>query len=202
MGIVSRPRDPTIDTRILAAVRSIAAEAGVESVTMEGVAQLAGVSRPTVYRRWPSRAALLFEAQTNASVASGLPDTGSLTTDLTLAVTQLCTTMAAMERTVAAEQLAAMATSAEFADHVCERRWRPDRDVVMVMWERARARGEVRDDIDGADVIDDIVATCMFRILFRHQEPTAADIDALVHRVIDGVRTMSTKRVGQASLTM
>jgi len=57
-----RPRDPRTDEVILAATRELLAETGYNRVSIEAVARRAGVTRPTVYRRWPSKAHLVHEA--------------------------------------------------------------------------------------------------------------------------------------------
>ncbi|MGC0420521.1 TetR/AcrR family transcriptional regulator [Embleya sp. AB8] len=57
-----RPRDPRTDELILAAARELVAEQGYNRVTIDAVARRAGVTRPTVYRRWPSKAHLVHEA--------------------------------------------------------------------------------------------------------------------------------------------
>ena len=51
-----RPRDVRNDTRILEATSAILFEKGYAGLTIDGVAAAAGVSRPTIYRRWPSKA--------------------------------------------------------------------------------------------------------------------------------------------------
>ena len=50
-----RPPLPATEAKILAATRQILADGGVRSLTMEGVAALAGVAKTTVYRRYRSR---------------------------------------------------------------------------------------------------------------------------------------------------
>lgn len=155
---------------------------------MEAVAARAGVSRPTIYRRWPSRAGLLFEAQTNASVAVDFPDTGSSRGDFVLAVRHLADSIAATNRALASEQIGAMIADAAFARRVWEQRWGPDRDVVLLLWARCVERGDIDPSVDGAAVIDDLVGTCMFRVMVGHQTMTDTDVESLVDRVFDGVR--------------
>uniref|UniRef100_UPI0024555EF2 TetR/AcrR family transcriptional regulator n=1 Tax=Nocardia abscessus TaxID=120957 RepID=UPI0024555EF2 len=50
-----------IDLAILDAARACVQEFGVRRTTLTEVARRAGVSRPTVYRRWPDTGALVAE---------------------------------------------------------------------------------------------------------------------------------------------
>ncbi|HVQ48687.1 MAG TPA: TetR/AcrR family transcriptional regulator [Mycobacterium sp.] len=55
-------RDPSIDTAVLTAARRLLVERGYAATTIDLIATTAGVSRPTVYRRWSSKAQLVHEA--------------------------------------------------------------------------------------------------------------------------------------------
>lgn len=55
-------RDPAVDEAVLDATRRSLVEVGYAATTLEGVARRAGVSRPTIYRRWPNKAMLVHEA--------------------------------------------------------------------------------------------------------------------------------------------
>ena len=155
---------------------------------MSAVAVEAGVHRAALYRRWPTLAALRFELQTSASVPPDLPDQGSIRDDLVAAVTFLVESMSADDPELTADQIATMIRDRPFAEEVWRRRWRPDRAAVLPIWERAVARGEVRDDVDGATVLDDLVAVCLFRVHLAHDPPDAAAIASIVDRLLDGVR--------------
>ncbi len=67
----------------MAATRQLLTDVGYEQVSMESIARCAGVSRPTIYRRWPSKAHVVFEA---AFGSAAEPDmvvrTGDFTRDL------------------------------------------------------------------------------------------------------------------------
>lgn len=54
-----RPADPAKDRAILAAAHALLFGSGPRAVTMEAVANRAGVSKVTVYRRFPNRQSLL-----------------------------------------------------------------------------------------------------------------------------------------------
>lgn len=55
-------RDPAVDDVTLRATRELLVEAGYGGTTIDGVARRAGVGRPAIYRRWPSKAHLVHEA--------------------------------------------------------------------------------------------------------------------------------------------
>lgn len=57
-----RRRDPSIDERLLAATRTSLVDHGWDGTSIRGIAELAGVSRPAIARRWPSKAHLVLES--------------------------------------------------------------------------------------------------------------------------------------------
>src|SRR3954447_3785716 len=79
-----RPRDPRRREAILAAALALVGEVGYDRVTVDALAARAGVSKPTIYRRWPGgKQEIVVEAIRAKRAASGeLPDTGSLRGDL------------------------------------------------------------------------------------------------------------------------
>jgi AcrR family transcriptional regulator len=78
-----RPRDPEKDIAVVAATRALLVEAGYQGTTVVAVARRAGVGAPTIYRRWPSKEALVEEAAFGHALPAPLPvSTGDLRTDL------------------------------------------------------------------------------------------------------------------------
>jgi AcrR family transcriptional regulator len=77
-----RPRDATIDTRVLSAAVDELAEHGVGGFSVNRVAARAGVAKRGIYMRWPDRDDLVLDAL--GTLAAGLvpPRTGQLRTDL------------------------------------------------------------------------------------------------------------------------
>ncbi|OMB93995.1 TetR family transcriptional regulator [Mycobacterium sp. NS-7484] len=78
-----RPRDPAKDAAVLTAVRELLVEAGYQGTTVLAVARRAGVGAPTVYRRWPTKEALVEDAAFGHAETIPIPaPTGDLRTDL------------------------------------------------------------------------------------------------------------------------
>lgn len=76
----------TTVVKVHEAIVSLAREQSVAAITMEGVAERAGVSKQTLYRTWPSTGSILCDAllarSTDGNGAVVLPDSGDLYQDL------------------------------------------------------------------------------------------------------------------------
>ncbi|MEU6711400.1 TetR/AcrR family transcriptional regulator [Nonomuraea sp. NPDC046802] len=72
---------------ILTATRELISEIGYAKLTIEAIAARAGVGKQTIYRWWPSKGAVVFDAflalsEVGPESSTALPDTGDLETDL------------------------------------------------------------------------------------------------------------------------
>lgn len=77
-----RPRDPRTEQAITQAARRLLARDGYDQVSIEAIAREAEVSRPTVYRRWPSKTHLVFDAVFDSRVGDVLSRSGEFEADL------------------------------------------------------------------------------------------------------------------------
>jgi AcrR family transcriptional regulator len=78
-----RPRDPGVDAAIRAATVELLGECGYARLTMDQVAARAGVSKSSLYLRWPNKVALVADAlQHRARAVPEVPDTGRLPADM------------------------------------------------------------------------------------------------------------------------
>lgn len=78
-----RPRNPRTEQAITDATRRLLARDGYGQVSIEAIAREADVSRPTVYRRWPSKTHLVFDAVFgSAEVGDVLTSSGDFEADL------------------------------------------------------------------------------------------------------------------------
>ncbi|AEF35411.1 MULTISPECIES: TetR/AcrR family transcriptional regulator [Mycobacteriaceae] len=77
-----RPRNPRTEQAIAEAARRLLARDGYDQVSIEAIAREADVSRPTVYRRWPSKTHLVFDAVFGSTVGDLLTSSGDFEADL------------------------------------------------------------------------------------------------------------------------
>jgi AcrR family transcriptional regulator len=78
-----RPRDPSRDGVIRAAILRLLADVGYGALTMDAVASEAGVGKATIYRRWRTKQDLVVDTISDLNRSEATPaDTGSLEGDL------------------------------------------------------------------------------------------------------------------------
>jgi AcrR family transcriptional regulator len=77
-----RPRDPSIEPVVLETTRALLGEAGFVATTIQEIARRAGVSVPAIYRRWPTRLALIEDAAFATLTEIHTMPTGDLRGDL------------------------------------------------------------------------------------------------------------------------
>ena len=171
-----RPRDARHDQSILDATLGILLEQGYRGVTIEGVAARAGVGRPTIYRRWPSKPAVVVAALVQSDrLALPAPDTGSLRNDLIAVQRHQVERMNSPDaRRVTAGLIADLADDPELADTYVSQFLAPRRATVWEVLQRGVDRGELDADVDLAFVYDLLVGPLFMRAVVWGQ-PLAPD---------------------------
>ncbi len=79
---VGRPRDTSIDSVVLATARRHMACHGLAGLSIAAVAEDAGTTRPTIYRRWPTKLALAVAAVANLAEIAPPPTSDDAFADL------------------------------------------------------------------------------------------------------------------------
>ena len=175
-------------SRILACAADILGRDGYTGLTMERVAAESGAAKTTLYRHWPTKAALcmdLYLEEAGREVRD--PDAGSVAADLKAIINSV---VRLQTRTVAGPAFLGLVAEAQinpesraaFMAEFAERR----RGVTRQVLRRAIARGELRRDIDVELVIDVLGGATTFRLLQGHAPLNAKFADALVALVLRG----------------
>ena len=171
-----RPRDARHGQAILDATLGILLEQGYRGVTIEGVAARAGVGRPTIYRRWPSKPAVVVAALVQSTrLAVPTQDTGSLRRDLIAVQRHQVERMNSPDaRRVTAGLIADLADDPELADTYVSQFLAPRRATVWEVLQRGVDRGELDADVDFAFIYDLLVGPLFMRAVVWGQ-PLAPD---------------------------
>lgn len=81
-GRAGRPRCAETDDRILDATLRQLADMGYARMSVDAIAEAAGTTKPTIYRRWPSKEALAVAALAHLQAEDQPQPTGSTKADL------------------------------------------------------------------------------------------------------------------------
>jgi AcrR family transcriptional regulator len=177
-----RPRDARHDEAILRAALAILREEGYRGLSIEGVAARAGVGRPTIYRRWPSKPALVVAALVqSAQLAIRVVDTGSLRGDLVALQRRQVELMNAPEnRRVTAGLVADLVADPELSQTYVNDYLVPRRASVFQVLKRGVERGELDPEMDFAFAYDLLVGPLFMRSVVWGQplSPRAAEASA------------------------
>ncbi len=188
-----RPRSQEAHQSILDATRALLVESGYADVTMDRVAERAGVGKQTVYRRWRSKAPLVAESVMDAygdTRALEIPDTGDIATDLSGLVRLIAKFVVAPENAALLRALAAAAADNPGDGEALYRQLtEPQHDAVVRRLRQGVASGQVRDGVNIEAVADAIIGAYLYRLL-SYTAPvggTLDHVDGLIDALVTGI---------------
>lgn len=174
---------------VLEVAAALFEDVGYARLTIDAVAARAGVSKATVYRWWPNKAAVLMEAFLVAIERDvAFPDSGSVRTDLAEQAAALAQVLG--ERRLGM-MVVALLGEAQHDDDLAQAfrdGWQePRRAAGREVLRRAVERGELRADVDPELVLDGVYGPVYLRLLYRHLPPSRPEIEKLVDQVLHGI---------------
>lgn len=172
-----RPRDPAVDEAILSSAAALLAETGFDALTMEQVANRAGVAKASLYRRFDNLSDLLAATCVAfAPDAPEAPDTGSTRDDMITLLVHLARTMSSPETGGPLPAILAAAGSNEDARRALSRFSSTRRTPLRAVATRAIDRGDLPADADPGSVADMLAGAVLFRNLVRDER---VDLDRI-----------------------
>ena len=169
------------------------ATAGVDHVTIAGIAARAGVHETSIYRRWVTKEALLLEtAQEQTARGVSQPDTGSIRGDLIALVFSLD----AFLSSPIGEALLRIALNASTAEGATAREtfWLDRLSASGAIIERARSRGEIRPTVSADLLMQAVVGAVHLRVTFGGRPFDRERAEQLVDLVLAGASVPSSSR--------
>jgi AcrR family transcriptional regulator len=179
-----RPRSEKARTAILHATAELLLAHGLGGVSMDAVAERAGVSKATIYRWWPAKEALALDALYHESFLAqpACQETGTLRGDL-LSLIQPWVRLVCSRPY--GRVIAALITKAQtdpgFAEEYRARFVEPRREEARAIFHRAIERGEIRADTKVEVGLDLLYGPLYHRLLHGH----APLSDQFVRDVVD-----------------
>ncbi|WP_049575573.1 TetR/AcrR family transcriptional regulator [Streptomyces sp. SBT349] len=187
-----RGRRPADEVRadVLRAVGDLLLAEGIADLTFERVARLAGVSKTTLYKWWPSRGALALDGFFHAVEQTlAFHDTGDIRADL---LDQLRHFAHVVTETPGGQVLAGLIGEAQ-TDHELSAAFRAlysseRRRLAVERLRKAQEVGQIRPTIDVRVLVDQLWGAIYNRLLVPDEPITDDFVLALVDNVMDGVK--------------
>jgi AcrR family transcriptional regulator len=175
-----RPGGRTARTRaaVLGAVIEELADHGWDQVSVESVAQRAGVHKTTVYRRWGDKNTLVAEALKAAAESRiQMPDTGDVALDLRGLARAVQVLLSSREGAATTRALAGRSHDTAGVGRVLPILWAARRAQVEPIVERAVARGQLPAGTSPDDLMKHLTAPLFHRLLVTAEPLTQAHAD-------------------------
>lgn len=180
-------RNPETAEAILEAAEAILAERGAAGFSIEAVARRARAGKPTIYRWWPSRTALLLDVYQRRKPARD-PDSGDLEEDVYRFLKHLFdpwrdTPSGAIFRSVLAEAQSDPEAGAALAAYAASRR-----AATGAIFARARERGDAAPDLDPEMAAEIVAGYAWSRLLTGRLDIDDAELRRAARLFTDGLR--------------
>ncbi len=174
------------------AVYALLREKSVRDLTMEEVARRAGVGKPTLYKWWPTKAALVM-AMFHERIAGQPEAEGDATGEraIRVRVLRLIGAFNGLFGKVMADLIAEGQSEPIILRDLYERHVGRRRAAAIAEIERGKAAGELRPDTDPELLIDALFGAIYYRLLLRSAPLTEQYGERLVDQVFRGFRSGS-----------
>jgi AcrR family transcriptional regulator len=182
-----RPRSEAAELAICQAVERLMADGGtLADLTIEGIAQEAGVGKATIYRRWPNKDALLADVVDRLDEPMPrLPGT-SVRDDLVVVMDHMRRRgLAKRSRWVLRMALEQMHASPGFKQAYYERVIERRRQALRMLVERGMANGEFRSDLEPGLLAELFVGSMLMRTVIY--DDSRLDDPELPARIVDAL---------------
>ena len=180
-----RPRDPSRDGVIRAAILRLLADVGYGALTMDAVASEAGVGKATIYRRWRTKQDLVVDTISDLNrMEAAPPDTGSLEGDLRQMLRSLVAVITGPTGAATLSLLSTVPHQPALAEAFRNGPLAVWRQSFEQIWTRAEQRGEVQPGVAGSVVAETTSALLVQRWLLTGRPVDDAYADEVLDRVV------------------
>ncbi len=182
-----RPRAEGLDEALLDVTLELAGEVGINGMSMDDLAQRAGVSKATIYRRWPSKERLVLDALNHAMRPFDLIDTGTLRGDLDAYLGELARRMSEGKASDVLPDLIAASVRDSNLRTSLDEYIRYRRQPLQTILGRGIQRSELAADTDVEVVIDALIGPFVYRRLLSHDPLDDDFVERLLRTVLPTV---------------
>ncbi len=187
-----RPRSEEAHQALLDATARLIETMPVRNITIGGIAKEAGVGKPTIYRWWDSKCALVMDAFLATTAPKiPLPKKGTAIDSLSLQVRQVIKLLRGRTGRIVAEMVGEGQSDPhilqEFRERFFSQLLAPARTII----EQGKESGELDERLDTNLVLDLIYGPVYYRLLVGHQPLDDALAKGLSGTVVSALRAAS-----------
>jgi AcrR family transcriptional regulator len=180
-----RPRDPSRDSVIRAAILRLLADVGYGALTMDAVASEAGVGKATIYRRWRTKQDLVVDTISDLNRAEAeIPDTGSLEGDLRSMMHQMVAMITGPTGAATLSLLSTVPHQPALARAFHDGPLAVWRQSFESLWSRAEQRGEIPTSLAKSVIAEATSALLVQRWLLTGRPVDEAFADEVLDTVV------------------
>jgi len=169
---------------VLATAYEMLSESGLGGFSIDAVSRRSGVAKMTIYRHWPSRAALLLDACSRMTSPLEIPQTGALRSDV------LQVAMAVADRMQSKRWSSLLPSVIDAAERDPEvaalhaRQQAAMMETFRIVIERAKASGELPAEADTTAMVAMIMGPLVYRRWFSREKIEPAFVETVVDSVL------------------
>jgi len=193
-----RPRSEAAEKAVMDAVYAFLQERSVRELTMEGIAERANVGKPTLYKWWPSKAALVMAVLSERLVpkAPRLDPNSARTAEETIRglMHRIVGAFNGMFGKVFADLIAEGQNDPGLLSDLYEKHLGQRRNALVAEIERGKQAGEFYPEVDAELLVDSLIGPIYYRLLMKTAPLTEAYVDQLFEQLMLGKRRVPQKR--------
>ncbi len=188
---VGRPRSAEVHSAIIKATLELLAEEGFDGMSIEAVANRAGVGKTAIYRRWSSKEALVLGALKVLDTEVPIVGTGNFREDATALLGD--TVRAYLRITdqqhveLSLKIIGELYERPELFSTLYAQLFEPRNRQLELLIRRAQDRGELRHDLDASLIMDMIAGPIIIHALLSTVRPTQYTLDEVITLTVDAV---------------
>ena len=189
-----RQRSEESEEAILSAITELLRDKPLRGISIEEIARKAGVGKATIYKWWPSKAYIAFDAFSK-KLAEMVPirDTGSAERDFKEQLQSLFAFFDTPAGLVLRHFLAEGLVDEEFASLFRDRFIKPRREMIGEIFDRAVELGQIRRGLDREIVLDLIYGPGFYRMLIRREPLGRKKVEEMVSALFRGLRNPASE---------
>ncbi|MBM7566384.1 TetR/AcrR family transcriptional regulator [Paenibacillus sacheonensis] len=189
MSKKGRPRSPVTQKSILDASYGLLLENGFDDITIEKIAERAGVSKATIYKWWPNKAAVVMDGFFSAAADRlPIPDTGSVYEDVLIHATNLARFMVSPDGKSIKELIGQGQLDSTLKEAIQTHYIQPRRSEAMQLLERGVRSGELNAGLNLALGVDLLYGPMFYRMLVTSGSLDDEGVKDIVMTAFNGLK--------------